>query len=216
MKLPGSIAGMLAGFLMFVASGSVASAHPHQFIDLKVDVMFDSSGKAVGLRQEWVFDALFTAYLIQGQDQNGDGKFDKAELIDMLGRLLTNMSQEDYFTVVHESAEPTKFGSAKPVAASIENEQLAIRFETPFAKPLGGKGKTFRYAVYDPTYYIAVLHRDGLKGVKLDAAAKGCKAEFQPSEPSTDQVALAASLGINQSAGNGLGIHFAEWVYVKC
>lgn len=47
-------------------------AHPHIFIDAKVRIVLDDAGDIIGLKQDWTFDAAFSAWAVQGLDTNGD------------------------------------------------------------------------------------------------------------------------------------------------
>ena len=55
------------------------SAHPHVYVDARVDVVFDDKGLA-GFKVIWVFDEMFSNMIAYDFDTNGNGRFDAGEV----------------------------------------------------------------------------------------------------------------------------------------
>jgi ABC-type uncharacterized transport system substrate-binding protein len=91
-----------------------------------------------------------------------------------------------------------------------------MAFLLPFAEPGALKGVELTYSVFDPTYYIEVLHAEGGTPIRLVDAPGNCRADRVPPNPDPQSVSLAASLDRTQSAGDGLGVFFAESVKIRC
>ena len=72
------------------------------------------------------------------------------------------------------------------------------------------------YAIYDPTYYIEMVHAETDQAITLVNAPGGCRAAMKQPNPDPEQIMLAASLDRTQSAGDGLGRFFAEDVSLTC
>ncbi|MEM7302681.1 MAG: DUF1007 family protein [Pseudomonadota bacterium] len=210
------LAGPLTGFALICATVTSAWSHPHEFIQMRIDVLFNKSGQAVAMRQNWLFDEFFTAFAVEGLDKDGDGKPDKQALDALLVEILGNIGKESYFTLVEQDGNLTKFKTATALKTEMENNQLRVQFLIPFKTPVGGPNKEFRYATFDPTFYVAMQHDDGDDVVKLKDAPKSCGHEIVPPDPDPEKMALAISLDKGETAGDGLGIHFAEWVNIKC
>jgi ABC-type uncharacterized transport system substrate-binding protein len=52
----------LQGLCLWACLQLPAFAHPHIFIDGNVQLIFNTQGQIVALRQSWKFDELFAAY----------------------------------------------------------------------------------------------------------------------------------------------------------
>jgi len=194
----------------------VAEAHPHAWIDVRVTVLFDGDGAVTGLRQSWLFDEFYTAFATEGLDGDGDGIPDPA-LIDALSvENITNLADYSYFTSLWVDGTKQAFGTATEVTGSLVGDRYEMSFTAPLAAPLDPRAGAMTYAVYDPTYYVELLHAEADDAVVLDGAPTGCSFSLQPPNPDPDMVAYAASLGPTQSGGDGLGILFAERVSLQC
>ena len=206
------VAGALLG-LVWVAS---AQAHPHVLIDIKVEAVFNDSGEVVGLRELWIFDELYTAFAAGGLDADGDGEADEDKIADLLNANMTSLKDYDYFTSVLLDEEPVTLATAGDASAWVDNNRLRMRFFLPFAEPVDITDKAFRYAVYDPTYYVELLHSGAADAIVLSDAPASCSYALEEPNPNPDTISFAASLDRTETAGDGLGIYFAEWVSVAC
>lgn len=57
-----------------------AAAHPHVFVDAKVEVVFDDTGRLAAIRNIWRFDPAFSQYATEGLDTDGDVVVSEKEL----------------------------------------------------------------------------------------------------------------------------------------
>ena len=205
----------LAAALLLVPAS--AQAHPHEFVTMKVTAQFDPSGQMTGMRYNWVFDEFFSAYAIEGQDLNGNGKAEQPELDALMAEILGNIKRIGYFTAFDENGVVPKIVDTQGVRATMQGRQLDLTFDLQFETPVTvTTDKPVRYAVYDDEFYIAMNHEKGIQGVSLQGAQAGCKAELTEPDPDDDLAAFAASLGKEESGGPNLGLAFAEWVAISC
>ncbi|NWG46131.1 MAG: DUF1007 family protein [Alphaproteobacteria bacterium] len=211
------IAGTLVWLGLAIWDGArPAQAHPHSWIDLEVSVLFDGEGRATGLRQIWLFDEYYSAFALEGFDRDGDGAPDQALVEGLITEMVGNLADYQYFTEATLGGEAVALGRALPQGACLTENRLEMTVEVPFATPQPVAGRPLRYAVYDPTYYIEILHSDGPASIRLEAAPAGCAATLEEPAPPPEFETLAAALDRNQTAGDTLGQHFAEWVNIAC
>lgn len=192
-----------------------AFAHPHEWVQMRIEVIFNDKAEATGFRYVWWFDEFFTAYALS------DTENVKQEDLDaLLTEIAGNMLEVGYLTklkIANEEIDTTAFlGKAVPNSASIKDIRLELDFTIPFAAPVKVQEKPLRYAIFDPTFYVAMHHFSDEKAVTLSGNAQGCTALVNAADPDPDMSDFAASLDQSESAGDGLGIHFAEWVDIKC
>ena len=80
------IAILIVGWAMSVAKPS--NAHPHAWIDLWIEVVFDSTGAITGLRETWLFDDFYSVYATGGMDLDKDGQPDKEPMAKLVREIL--------------------------------------------------------------------------------------------------------------------------------
>ncbi|MGF1624687.1 MAG: DUF1007 family protein [Alphaproteobacteria bacterium] len=198
-----------------VLASDPAAAHPHGWIDVRSALVFDDRGRAVALRQVWLFDAFYSAFAVEGLDQDGDGKPDQAGLAALLRENMTNLQAYDYFTRVESGGAPVAFAPVNEMSSRMRGDRLEMRFTIAFAAPAEADGDGLTYAIFDPTYYIEMLHVDA-DAVQLVDAPEGCAFLLVEPGPDPEAIALAAMLDRTESGGDDLGAQFAETVTVRC
>ena len=205
---------LLAGLCSFLPSAS--QAHPHAWIDLTVRVLFDDMGRARALEENWLFDDYYTVFVIEGAKMNKDGTPDQASLDAVMKENMQNLAAYKYFTEVRSGDVPVEIGTATDTSTRMEKGRLALKFVVPFKAPVAVTDMPLRYAIFDPSYYVEMLHAEVPQPVTLAGAPASCAAELIKPNPNPDQVMLAAALDRSQSGGNGLGKFFSEEVRVIC
>jgi len=195
---------------------TVAYSHPHEFVEMKVNVKFNGDGKVTGLQYDWLFDEFFSAYAVEPADKDRDGVPEQKGLEDLISHILGNIKPIDYFTKFDENRLVPKLANAKPLKVQMKGRQLNLSFFVPFEAPLDISKKSFSYAIYDEEFYIAMNHSVDKSAVRLDGAPDGCKFEIVTPDPSEEVKQFASSLDKSESGGSDLGYNFAEWVIVKC
>ncbi|MGF1611318.1 MAG: DUF1007 family protein [Kiloniellales bacterium] len=193
-----------------------AVAHPHAWIDMRTAVIFDDQGRMAALRIHWLFDEFYTLFAIEGLDQDGDGQPDPENLAELAKLNVANLKEYDYFTDLTADGVQVTYGDATDYETFMVGERLTLTFTIPLAEPVDPRAKYLTYAVYDPTYWIEVLHVREQPVVFEGAAPEGCRYGINEPNPSADAVGLAASLDRTQTVGDGLGVLFAEQVSILC
>lgn len=181
----------------WVAAGP-ASAHPHAFIAIKVAAVFEN-GKLVGLKQQWLFDDLYTQQALEGLKPGPDGTFGRKELAALAKTNMDGLQDFKYFTeIAGGDGKPLAFGAAKdsymelvetkdapgpdavmgdapPAADEPAAKVLALTFFLPLASPAAIDAKGVEVAITDPEIYIWFSFvRDGAISVE---SAPSCKAQ---------------------------------------
>ncbi|MEQ8348457.1 MAG: DUF1007 family protein [Sneathiellaceae bacterium] len=214
-------AAILAALAPFVApflapGGGPAAAHPHGWIDVRVAVLFDPDGRVTALRQTWLFDEAYTAFVAEGADPDGDGRPNQDLLDELLTLNMQNLADYHYFTLVEQAGRSLPFGTPADLSTRIVDGRLETVFRLPLAVPAAPREAALAYKVYDPTYYLEVLHLEGGAAVHLEGAPADCHARLLPANPTAGEVAMAAALDVTDSGGEGLGALFAETVHLAC
>lgn len=195
---------------------SIAKAHPHTWIDYTVRVVFDAEGRIAGLHEMWLFDAYYTMFVVEGARKLADGAPAQEALDAVLAENIKNLGEYAYFTHVHSGETRLKTELATDAKTRMVGDRLEMSFFVPLAAPVEAKGLPFTYSIYDPSYYVEMLHVKGDGSITLENASKTCAADKKTPEPTMSETMYAASLPPSEQGYDGLGRVFAETVTVTC
>ncbi|MGE0746612.1 MAG: DUF1007 family protein, partial [Rhodospirillales bacterium] len=171
-------------------------------------------GRVAAIEQEWLFDDFYSAFVL---DSLRKSKEDRAAGIQGIAREnLENLKPYGYFTVVRARGVPVPAGTVTEFASEVRQKRLWLRFVMPLAAPIDPVAQAMTYSVFDPTYFIEMVHAER-GGVRFaGAAADRCSARIDQPRPTPEQIAGAAALDRGARADDSLGQVFAETVVVTC
>lgn len=198
-----------------LAGGRGAGAHPHVWIDLRTTVVTDAAGRVTAIEQEWLFDPIYSAYVTGGADPATERG--REALADLMDESMRNLREYDYFMRVRADGARLALGDvADGYTPQMSGDRLLYRFTVPLEEPVDPRGRDVDIAVFDPTYYIEMLHLEGDVVAFRGPSSTGCGARIIQPTPDMDAIALAQSLDKDAAADDTLGAQFAETVIVTC
>ncbi len=205
---------LIVSCLVLMPPPAPVAAHPHGWIDMQSKVVFDAQGRVRALEQAWLFDELYSAFILDEFALNGES------VEDGLTRLarddIAALAAFDYFTVLEVAGEAQPFAAVTAYANGVADERIWLKFELPLAEPVAPGAGELTYVVFDPTYYIEVLHV-GEEPVQLTGpGSDACTASIVEPAPPTEIANLAASLDMYAFGGDDLGRHFAQTIQLAC
>lgn len=190
------------------------SAHPHAWIDLRSSVILDENGHVIAIEQEWLFDDFYTVF---ATDQIGTNEKGQAAALRELAKAnLDNLRLHDYFTEIRVDESVVSPGTVTEYQSEIRNGRLWLRFVLPIPEAVDASINNLSFAVYDPTYYVEILHLEGDVISFRGPAEHACFGMIKPPTPTTESVMLAQALDRDIKPDNTLGRMFAEQVDVTC
>lgn len=207
------ISGMLAA--------GQAAAHPHMFIDAGVTVVFDTTGRATGLRIEWRYDEFFSlSYLTdEGYDADFDGALTDDELARLTGfdtRWEAGHPGDSYAFL--GTASLAMSGPVEPTAR-VDAGRIVTSHVRRFAEPVEIGDAPLVVQVYDPSFYTAysITGDPALAGAPADCLAQ----VYRPDRDEADEILLAELAKLPPDADAeaefpAVGALFAEEVRVTC
>lgn len=200
-------------------NSSLVLAHPHGWIDLSVRVITNDEGIATGLHQTWRMDPFYSLVVFEELQQFQGSSLQEG--LDQLGSdIRDNLSQQHYFTEIRVNGEPQALGEVSEYTALERDGRLTFMFILPLATPQPLVGRKLEYQVFDPTYYIEVVHEEE-DGAPSEQALilngePDCRLSVLPADPDPELVMQAALLDVDETGEPGLGRHFAETGRVEC
>ena len=187
----------LAVFLAVALGPGQAEAHPHEWIDVASEVLFDERGAIEAIRHHWRFDEAFTSFALQGLDTNRDGAYSAAELQPLAEENVQSLAEYDFFTFITTGDYQAGFAAPKDYRLEFDGERLTLQYTLPLAQPLFTKGDVL-LQVYDPEYYIAYV-LPSREAVRLVGAPAGCRLDVTPAQgPDPQSAAVLATVGPDQ------------------
>ncbi len=194
-QYPGQFLRWLRASLIAVALlvwGDSAQAHPHMWIEAKIELQFDAQGQLVSVAQLWLFDEMLSSYAKQGLPETAEGVPPQAELDkiaqDWMSALADPLSH--YFTTISQGGDVLPVGEPRGVKAvwQTQTDQLSLRFELPLLQPVFANRLPVTVSVADPTYFVAYSFEEP-QSVTAGTAPASCQVVYKRPKRLDDQVA---------------------------
>ncbi len=206
--------GLVALVLATVSGISVAAAHPHAWIDLRSTVIVRSDGQITALEEEWLFDRLYTLLATQGLDKEPSAS--SKALTELARTNLSNLRPYGYFIQAVVDGAKVDVATVTEFETAVRDERLWLRFLAPLVKPVDPKRQAFVFSVFDPSYFIEMLHLTDTPIAFRGAGGRACRGDIQKPRPTAAALTLASALDRNAKAPEAFGELFAEKVTVTC
>ena len=192
---------------------SFIHAHPHSWIEMKT-LIEGQNGKISGLKMEWTFDAMTSAYMLDGEDIS-EGNEPKT-LRKVAHSIVKDMLSEHYFTYFYDGDQPIKYQTALEPQLVRDKAKLMLSFRLPLAKEQPVTRDTLRLLVFDSSHFVDMVWKSKQDIVLSDELAKNCRLDLIEPNPSSEQMMYAMSLPEDADPDNSLGQLFTQTVNVHC
>ncbi|KAA0009808.1 DUF1007 family protein [Billgrantia pellis] len=193
-------------------------AHPHAWIDFSVRLVVDEQGRLEALHQAWRMDPFYSLILLEELAQAEGGL--EAGLDQLGAEILANLEPQGYFTEARLDDQALILGEVSEYTVMERGGRVEFVFLLPLDTPRSLRERTLEYRVFDPSYYLEMVHeaegempRDDALRVSGDLA---CRTRIEPANPDPERIMAASMLDVTDEAEPGLGRHFAETGVVTC
>ena len=193
---------MLSGFV-------TAYAHPHMFIDTKLEVRL-SGERLDGLEITWFFDPMFTASILNDWDVDGNRSFSSSEVEMVYENAFSNLAGFDYFTFVSTGNTTLSPSAVEEFNVFMDGQTLVYRFYAPFDMPV--RDGNFSVAIYDHTYYCDILYCE-YSPITLVGPGSG-NASFQIVENDNIEILYGGSISVSRDGKTYTGTAYPQQVVV--
>lgn len=202
-------------------SAQPARAHPHIFVDVGLELVFDDAGQPEGIWISWTYDPLFSMLLVSdmGLDADFSGTISDEER-EALDGFDMQWTVEEYHgdTHVTQDGEPLALSSPVEWQSDYRDGQLHSRhLRHLIDQP--DPDREWIVAVYDPTYYTSY----GLIGTPRATGREDCSLRIF--EPDWEAAGAQLEAALDEVLGGGgdieadfplVGALFSEEVRVSC
>jgi ABC-type uncharacterized transport system substrate-binding protein len=153
-----------------------ASAHPHVWVRMNVELLYAPAGAVIAVRQVWAFDSMFSAFAMTGLRAKTKGQFSRDELQPLAQTNIDSLKEFGYFTYATVDGKRVKNAFADPVdywdSYDAKAAVLTLHFTLPFKVPL--KANSLKIEIYDPEYFID-FGLAGKNAAKMVEARQGAR-----------------------------------------
>jgi ABC-type uncharacterized transport system substrate-binding protein len=195
-----------------VLQAGAALAHPHVWVKVATEIVYDPDGSIKGIRHAWTFDDMFSTYALQGLHTKTEGVYTREELAPLAQTNVKSLKDADYFTLTEADGKEQKLAEPMDYYFEYKDEALVLHFTLPFEAPL--KTKQLTIEIFDLDYFIEFSLQQE-EPIRLVGAPIACAMTIHSP---TDDESTEKLKGENSSgdANNSFGAAFADKIRVDC
>ncbi|MDA0150106.1 DUF1007 family protein [Vibrio sp. LaRot3] len=190
-----------------------AYAHPHSWVYTKTYILGDA-GMITGFKMEWTFDAMTSAYMLDGEDTSPENE--QQTFRQVSASVMENMLYQHYFTYFYDGETPIRYKVAHSDKLTRDRAKLVLSFELPLAKPISVTRESLRLLIFDPSYYVDMAWRSNQDVILSPELARQCQLKVVEPNPTPEQMSYAMSLPPEADPDNTLGQLFTQTVEIYC
>ena len=207
---------VLAATTFFLTLSWVTSAlgHPHMWVDLESRVVLNIDDGRVVIQQIWLFDDFFSTSVIEDASLYPGGT--NAGIQKEIERITEALKPYNYYTEIEMGGKKLSSTLVGDVSWEVIDNRIKMRFTVAPNESSVSDVQGWSYAIFDPTYYIEMLHAEGSSITIEGDFAQKCSSWIEQPNPSADAVALSQSTILDNNADYTVGRFFAETVHVSC
>ena len=190
-----------------------AQAHPHSWIDLKTQIVGNET-QILGFKMSWTFDAMTSAYMLDGQDLSAKNK--SKTLAKMASSLMVNINTEHYFTHFYDGDTSIKYARSDQGVLTQYKTKLTLDFYLPLLKPKEINNRSMTLFVFEAGYYVDMSWKSENDVQLSPELSKHCSIELILPNPTAQQFTYAMSLPADANPNYDLGRVFSQTVNIIC
>lgn len=206
----------LVGVLVIASVGLLPKlqAHPHIWVDLQITANFNEQQALTGLTQRWQFDPFYS--LVLAEDLQHADPQRRAQL---KSDIWQNLEPMDFYTELTVAGNPQIMSPKGEFKFEMDGFNVVLSFELTLTEPLSPEllgAADIRYRIFEPTYYIDMMHVDG-HGLVFPDEVNHCKHEIIAARPNAEARQRAIDVDdLTASEDVTLGQYFAQTVVIQC
>ena len=195
-------------------------AHPHVWIDTKIEVILNDRNEATGVRVSWTYDDLY-ALLIFGDlalDPDGDGVLTPEEEASLNGFDMQWIEGFEGDTYVLIDGQPLAISGPRDWTASWADGKLSSTHYRDLVTPVPVADVPLVIQAYDPGYYVAHV----ILPPAVVTGGAGCSAQVFEADLDAADTALQEALAEYAPGADvegqfpAVGAKFSDEVRVTC
>ena len=142
--------GLLVLAIAMLGAGRIAWAHPHVWIYATVAAKFEA-GAIDTLEIGWTFDEMYSSFVIEDYDKNGNGSLDQAELDTMAADSVESLKDFSYLTYLVIGERHLTVDAVEGLRTSVVDDLLHYEFTVKLPEPVDPRKTPFAISLYSLT-----------------------------------------------------------------
>ncbi|WP_434711477.1 DUF1007 family protein [Rhizobium sp. YTUHZ045] len=197
---------------------AAAFAHPHIFVEARLEVVAGADGSVEELRNVWRFDEVFSSSVVMDFDKNTDLKLEPNELAQVGKTVKQSLADYDYYMNLTINGKSITVQQPDIIHVDYKNGQLLMFFAVKPAEKMPLKGR-LTFGVYDPTLYTSIDFPTDNELTTVGDGFKACK--HQVVRPDADEVISQNKQSLtdaffNDPTGTNMSKLFATRLELTC
>ncbi|PDT11980.1 MULTISPECIES: DUF1007 family protein [unclassified Rhizobium] len=197
---------------------AAALAHPHIFVEARLEVVAGADGSIEELRNVWRFDEVFSSSVVMDFDKNTDLKLEPNELAQVGKTVKQSLADYDYYMNLTVNGKNVTVQQPDIIHVDYKNGQLLMFFAVKPAEKMPLKGR-LTFGVYDPTLYTSIDFPTDNELSTVGDNFKACK--HQVVRPDADEVISQNKQSLtdaffNDPTGTNMSKLFATRLEITC
>jgi len=193
-----------------------AVAHPHVWVTVRSQIVFNAEGKVSGIVHDWVFDEMYSSFATQGLGKPGE--LVKRETFAPLAQENAGgLADLGYFTTLKLDGKAVEFAPVTEYWMEERPDHLvAFHVRLNLKKPTA-VGRFGSLLVADPEFFID-FEFDDADGVTLKSAPAGCSSSYAKPKPleGEEKQKLDESFFSGLAPGANFGFKMASRIILAC
>ncbi len=145
---------LIVACVVFTLSVETSHAHPHLWVTMKCQIIFNADGLMAAVRHAWSFDEMASAFITLGAGEGQKGVMTREKSTSLAAEQVASLKSSDYFTNASVNGIKQQFEPPTDYGLESVDGVLTLHFTLPFRSPL--TGQTLELKVYDPSYFVDI------------------------------------------------------------
>ncbi|MFD1746881.1 DUF1007 family protein [Rhizobium helianthi] len=195
-----------------------ALAHPHIFVEARMEVLADDKGHVSEVRNIWRFDEMFSSSVLLDFDKNTNGKLDAPELAELGETMRTSLADFHYFTNITMNGKNIPVQKPDVIHVTYQDNQVLAFFAVKPGETIPLKGK-LTFGIYDPSMYTSLDFPNDKDLVPEGKAFAACQQKVvrpNPDEVIAQNQSSLTDAFFNDPTGTDMTKLFATRLEVTC
>ena len=198
---------------------AAAFAHPHIFVEARLEVVAGADGNVQELRNVWRFDEVFSSSVLMDFDKNTNLKLEPDELKEVGTTVRDSLADYDYYVNMTFNGKTIKVNKPDEIHVDYKEGQLLMFFAVKPAETMPLKGNRLSFGIYDPTLYTSVDFPTDADMITVGDAFKACRKKVvrpDPDEVIAENKTTLTDAFFNDPTGTTMSKLFATRIDVQC
>jgi ABC-type uncharacterized transport system substrate-binding protein len=187
---------LAACLAVLLASAGAAAAHPHVFADARMEIVGDTTGKLLSVRNIWRMDELFSTSVVLDFDKNANGVLDDDELQAVGETVRESIAEWSFYTFVRAGGKLVPMDPPSEIRTLYQDNQLLMFFEMKAKDQIDLKTQPITVSTFDETFFVAFDFADESSFQLVDMPATCTRSMVVPDEDEAAKEWMSSIAGL--------------------